>query len=185
MKIVLLAPLLLPPVGYFSIMKEADMAVIDTSMRYDKRFKAIHRTPVRPQSNSSEGSFLNIPISSSHTNRCNINDITVSPHGEWWRVWRMTLATIYGPTPFFDLYKHDLFPLIDQKAVGRKITDLNIDLILTVRRLGDIDTPLSVCLDERYLSDADVEIADLRQNDFRNSPNDVSVLETLFNEGNL
>lgn len=185
MKIVLFAPLLLPPAGYFRAMQEADLAVIDTSMRYDKRFKAIHRTPIGPQSNTSEGSFLNIPISSSHANHCNVNDITVSPHGEWWRVWRMTLSTLYGPTPYFDLYRHDFFPLIDEKTVGRPITDINIDFILTVRRLCGITTPLSVNLDERYSGDTNVEITDLRRQDFRDLPDSVSVLDNLFKEGQL
>lgn len=183
MKIVLLAPILLPPAQYFKAMAEADVAVIDTAMRYDKRFKALHRTPIGSQANSSEKKYLNIPISSAHHNHCSVSDIKVSPHGEWWRVWRMTLATVYGPSPYFDLYKHDFFPLLDEKSVGRPIAELNIDLLMTVRHLTGVDTPLSVTLDERYLSDKNVEICDLRHSDFVCAPDSVSVLDNLFKSG--
>ncbi len=182
-KIVVLGAGYLPAAGYFRAMAEADLAVIDTAMRYDKRRKAVHRTIVSGA--DGKPSLLTVPVSTPGTSRCRWDEVRVSPHGEWWRVQRMTLATLFGPTPWFDLMRHDIFPAIDERAVGRTITDLDIDLILAIRRLAGITTPLSVALDPRYVDDPDVTITDLRDHDFFADPEARSAIETLFKEGSL
>lgn len=183
MKIVLLAPLYLPQAGYFHAMADADMAVIDTAMRYDKRRKAVHRTVV----SGADGTpaLLTMPVSTPGTSHCRWDEVRVSPHGEWWRVQQLTLATLFGPTPWFDLMRHDIFRTIDKTAVGRTVTDIDIALILTVRRLARITTPLSVSLDPRYSTDPDVNITDLRDHNFYADPDARSAVETLFKEGEL
>lgn len=74
--------------------------------------------------------------------------------------------------------------MLTEQAVGRAITDLDLDVILTVCRLAGIRTPLSVTLDPRYQTDSEVEIADLRYHDFYADPAARSILETLFTQGN-
>lgn len=182
MNIVLLPPLYLPPVSYFRFMAEADMAVIDTSMRYNRRVKQVHRTVVSGQNGPS---LLTVPVSSPHSPGCSLARVGISGHGQWWRVHRSTLETLYGPTPFFHLYKKEFFDFIQPDAVGRPITGLDIDLILAVRRLCGIDTPLSACLDSRYNTDVQVGITDLRHHDFYADPGARSVIETLFTEGRI
>ena len=184
MRVVRLAPLYLPPADYFRAMALADLAVIDVSLRFDKRYKAVHRTRI---SSGESTSFLTVPISLEHSS-CEPKryaDALVSPHGEWWRVQRMTLATLFGPTPFFDLFRHDIFPSIDVEAVGRSIVDLDIDLIIALRKLCRINTPMSVVLDPRIKEDPDVEIIDMVYHDFYKDPEAVSIIETLFKRGAL
>lgn len=153
-------------------MRRADVAVIDTSMRLNKRFKPLHRTVVSGQQSAS---FLTVPIER--------HGLAISDHNEWWQTMVSTLETLYGATPFFHLYKNDFLSHIGQQAVSQSIIDLNINLILAVRRLAGITTPLTVRLDERYLSgDAsdDVEIVDLRNFDFYADAATRSVIEDLF-----
>lgn len=182
MNIVVLAPLFLPPPEYFKIMKEADSVVIDTAMSYDKRFKTVHRTVVSAPHGPS---FLTVPVSTPGTSRCRWESVKVSGHGEWWRVQKSTMSTLYGPTPYFDLYKHDIFPFFNEDAVGQTITDLDIRLIVALRRLAGITTPMSVTLDPRYLTDADVSVTDLRKYDFYSDERSRSVIEKLFHEGGI
>lgn len=180
MNIVLLPPLYLPPAEYFQLMKEADMAVIDTALRYRKNMKAVHRTVV---SGPTGNAFLTVPVSTPGSSKCSWNEVTVSPHGEWWRIHKTTLETLYGPTPYYHLYKHDLNPIIDAAAVGHPITDLNIGLVVAIRKLSGIITPLSVTLDPRYIEDKKVKITDFRNHDFYASESARSVLEDLFQHG--
>lgn len=179
MQVVLLPPLFLPPLAYFEAMRRADMAVIDTSMRHDRRMKAVHRTVV---SGNSSPSFLTVPVTPPRGHAL-WADIRISAHGEWWRVQKATLATLYGPTPFYSLLHHDITALLTADCVGRPVTDLDIDLILAVRRITGITTRLSVTLDSRLAGRRDVTVTDLRRHDFYADPQARSVLETLFAEG--
>lgn len=184
MKIVLLAPLYLPPADYFRLMADADLVVIDINMPYDKRFKAIHRTRI----NTAHGpGFLTVPVTKGHRTAGGSALIPeysqyVSPHGHWWRIQQSTMATLYGPTPFFDLYRQDFFGIINASAVGRPVIDFNIDLILAVCRLCGIVTPLTTTLHGICENDA---IEDLRRHDFYEKPETVSVIEDLFKNGRL
>ena len=180
MKILLLSPLYLPPMEYFRKMEEADLVVLDVEGRYDKRFKALHRTRV---SNGEGAALLTVPVSTPGSSKCKTGELRVSGHGEWWRVEQQTLATLFGPTPFFNFYKHEVFELLNEKAVGENLTDFNIKLILLIRRFLGISTPMSMTLDKRYEKDEDVEIVDLRSYDFYKDEGARSVIETLFKEG--
>lgn len=182
MNIVILPPLFLPPPFYFEKIAGADLAVIDTSLRYDKRNKAVHRTVIT----SAHGpSFLTVPVNVPRCRNLKWEDVNVSPHGEWWRIFRLTMATLYGPTPYFDLYKDELFTSFTQEAIGRKITDLDLELLLSIMKLSHIRTHLSVSLDRRYTESPDSQIEDLRAYDFYAGPDERSVIETLFQTGSI
>lgn len=181
MTVLLLAPLFLPPPEYFRKMESADLVVLDTSMRYDKQFKAVHRTVLfTPLGNK----FLTVPVSTPEGSKCHWEDVRVSGHGGWWHVQRDTMATLFGKTPFFDLYRRDIFEYFTEQAVGRRITDLDIDLIVCLRRLLGIATPMSVTLDSRFEKDSDVEIVDMRRHDFYEN-GDISALDALFHNGRI
>lgn len=182
MKIVLLPPLYFPPTAYFSTMRDADLAVIDTEIRHDKRFKQVHRTVVETPHGLS---FLTVPVSTPRGSRCPWSQVSVSGHGEWWRVQRLTLETLFGSTPYFAMYRHDIFPYLGPEAVGEPVTDLDVRLIVALRQLSDITTPLSVTLDPRHALDPANEIVDLRGHDFYSQPDAVSALHTLFCEGKV
>lgn len=160
-------------------MADSDLAVIDTSLRYDKRAKAVHRTIV----NGSHGPvLLTVPVSA-HGART-WDRVRISSHDEWYRQQRATLDTLFGPTPWYSVMRTDLLPHIDVSAVGRPITDLDVDLILAIRELSHITTPLSVTLDDRHLTPADT-VTDLRRHDWYAEPDTRSCLQDLFTTGSL
>ena len=128
--------------------------------------------------------FMTVPVCSAPGRGCGWDEVRVSGHGGWFKVQRMTLATLFGSTPYFDLYKTDLFPFISEDMVGVPVTDLDVNLLLAVMRLSDIKTPLSVSLDPRYETDSDVETIDLRRHDFY-ADGELSAVEKLFREGGV
>lgn len=181
MRIALLAPAYLPPTAYFHAIAQADIAVVDTSMRYDKRAKAVHRTRLDGIHGKA---FMTVPVTLPGSTHCLWNDVKVSAHGQWWRVQRSTLDTLYGNTPFYDDFRHDFLRFINQDYIGQSIIDLDIASLLIMCKLGNIHTPMSATLDARYLHDAGVEVVDMRNHDFY-ADNNVSAIEQLFSRGTL
>ena len=177
---VILAPIFAPPADFFRRIDSADLAVLDTGLRYDKRQKAMHRTVV---SGLAGPAFLTVPVSTPGTTRCRWDEVRVSGHGEWWRVMASTLGTLFGPTPFYGYYRDEIEEILSGRAVGKPVTDMNLDLIVLLCRWLGIDTPLSVSLDERLLTDPGVRVDDLRRHNFYASEGERSVLETLFRNG--
>lgn len=186
MKIVILPPLYLPPADYFRIMAEVDMAVINPFVRYDKRFKGTHRTVI---SSGHGAAFLTVPVSrdksADSSKSYSWNDVSVSSHGSWWHTHRATLETLYGATPYFHLFKQEFFEFIDSVSVGKSVSEFDIALILAIRRLAKIETPLSVSLDPRYREDSGVDIYDMTRMDFYDNGEKRSAIEQLFREGSL
>lgn len=180
--IIILPPLFLPPEHYFQVIREAELAVIDTSIKFDKRMKDVHRTVLSGQHGPE---YVTVPICHPKTSRCAWNDVRISPHGQWWRNLSLKMATLYGPTPFFDFYRHDFLETVNERAVGRSVTDFDIDLILTVNRLSGITTPLSVELDTRWAGRSQTEIQDLRHHDFYGNGTERSAIEQLFMKGSI
>lgn len=181
MKIVILPPLFLPPAGYFSAMSCADLAVIDVAMRYDKRAKAVHRTVVEGLHGPLK---LTVPVSTPRTSRCVWEEVCVSGHAEWYRTLRSTFDTLYDPTPFYEYMRDDILGCLTGRAVGRPITDVDVELIIALRRLGQINTPLSVTLDSRHPCPDDT-VTDLRAHDWYADPGTRSAIISLFTTGSL
>lgn len=182
MNVVILPPLYLPPSQYFRAIADADLAVIDTEMRYDKRHKAVHRTILEGQHGPA---MLTVPVTTPGTSRCLWNNVTVSPHGEWYRNHTATLATLLGPTPWFALLNNDFTSIINASAVGRSIVELDIDLILAVMRIAHITTPLTAVPDPRIMASPHTAVTDLRRKDWYREPQQVSVLHTLSTHGHI
>lgn len=141
-----LAPAFLPPAAYYAVMAAYPVAVIDTSLRYDKRAKTVHRTVV---ADSHGQRHLTVPIARPATSRTDWANVRISAHGNWWLTMRATLATIYGSTPFFNYYRDEFDRLLTPESVGEPITNLVIDLDAVIRRLLGLPTALSVVADPR------------------------------------
>lgn len=181
MRTVILPPAFAAPASYYAAMVGADCVVIDTAMRHDRRAKAVHRTVV----DGAHGSvFLTVPVCKAEGPTW--HDVRVSDHGRWWHVMQSTLATLYGPTPFFGYYRHDIFAPLDAPAVGCPVTDLDIAVDMAIRRLLGVTARMSVAADTRFGAD---RVVDLRKIDFFDvdMPSDLypgrSVLQALMELG--
>lgn len=99
--------LLLPPrfmgsVGYYALMARYGRVVIDTTMRYDKRQKAVHRCDIVDTRGEVQ---LTVPMCkpvAEEGERPTWCHCPVSTHDEWWRQMRVTLESAYGRTPYFE-----------------------------------------------------------------------------------
>lgn len=102
------APVLFAPVEYYAALASFPAAVIDTSARYDKRFKQAHRYTIA----DTRGPLtLTVPHSSPGPGRT--WDVTpLSDHGRWWDVHRVAWESAYGRTPFFEYYIDRFLPLL-------------------------------------------------------------------------
>lgn len=188
--VLFLPPAFLPPAAYYAAMLAVRRALIDESMRYDKRAKSVHRTFLA----TTHGvSALTVPVERPESSRTAWNRVNVSGHGQWWRTMRSTLATAFGPSPFFEYYR-DLFDSeLSEKAVGAPVTGLDLALDSEIRRLLSLPTLVSASADPR-----DSVFIDLRRVDFFHDPIELpgfsirvapelspgrSILEPLFRLG--
>lgn len=97
---VALPPRLFAPALYYAAMASHGKAVVDTSLRYDKRCKEAHRYAVADVRGRLD---LTVPVGKpSCQGRPTWADAPVSRHGNWWHVHRVTLESAYGRTPFFE-----------------------------------------------------------------------------------
>lgn len=99
---VVLAPRLLPDAAYYAALSRYGRAVVDTSLRHDRRCKAVHRYAVADVRGRLE---LTVPVGrpAHDGDRPTLwSDVPVSDHGQWWHVHRVTLESAYGRTPYFE-----------------------------------------------------------------------------------
>lgn len=189
---VLFPPRYFAPVGYYAVMWAAGRCVYDTGARYDKRCKAVHRMDI---ADTHGVMSLTVPVSKGDCasgTRPRWRDRTVSDHGRWWDVHRVTLESAYGRTPFFEFYIDRLLPYLSRESVGRPIVELDVDLDCEVRRMLHMpsevyrsdDAPLSdatVDYDHIILPDTP-EYWQIRADRFGFIPG-LSILDLLFNMG--
>lgn len=164
-------PLLLPPqwmgsVAYYALMAAWPRVAVDSSLRYDKRFKGVHRMAIA----DTRGRLsLTVPVSrpagAFTAGTLRWSDVTVSAHGRWWEIQPVALESAYGRTPFFEYYIDRLMPLFDQNAViGIPVTELDSRADAIIRKILGIDTQLISS------DDAGDDAIDLRRIDFSTAP---------------
>ncbi len=140
LSIVQLMPVLAPPVEWYRAMASADVAVLDADVRYDKRAKAMHRFNIITRNGPAS---ITVPVSRPDgiTGRKLLwADIRISAHNHWWQQAASTLATVYGPSPYFDYLMPEFASFFSEEAVGRSVVDYNLALDATVRRLLRLTT---------------------------------------------
>ncbi len=94
-------------------------AYVDNELRYDKRFKSVHRFDIA----STRGKIsLTVPVSR-HEGATLWCDVKVSAHGRCRETMPDTLATAYGRSPFFEFYIDRLMPVFSEPT-GQSITEL-------------------------------------------------------------
>ncbi len=148
---VLLPPRLFPEIGYYALMASYPEAVIDVTMRYDKRAKAVHRYRIADTRGPLE---LTVPVvrPEGATSAAGVPwaAVGVSAHGRWWEVHRTALESAYGRTPFFEFYIDRLAPLFAPRPLPGDACETVGDLVLradaAVRAILGISTRVSAIL---------------------------------------
>lgn len=144
--IVRLMPVLAPPVEWYRTLAEADVAVLDADIRYDKRAKAMHRFNIITRTGPAS---ITVPVSRPdgiEGRPLRWSDIRVSPHNHWWQQAVSTLATVYGPSPYYDYLMPEFAQFFSEAAVGRSVIDYNLAFDATVRRLLGLSTRITCAL---------------------------------------
>lgn len=135
---ILLPPQLLGSVDYYAAVSASPCAIIDTSMRFDKRFKSAHRTTIV---DANGRMMLTVPIVRPQSVFAALwSDIIVSPHNDWWNIFMTALRSAYGRTPFYEFYEDDFLAIINREVAGRPLMMLVEELDTLVRRLAGITT---------------------------------------------
>lgn len=136
-----LPPQFLGSTAYYALIDAAGEVTVDLSLPFDKRFKSIHRCTI---DGANGPKTLTVPIGKPQSMRSALwSDIVVSAHGSWWNELLTALHSAYGRTPYFEFYI-DLFePLISKDTPGMTITGLDRALDTLLRRLLQIDTPVT------------------------------------------
>lgn len=129
----ILPPRYLAPAAWYAAVAAADRVTVDTSMRFDKRAKEVHRCVVADTHGPMQ---LTVPIVKPVSmTRASWADIEISGHGSWWHQHWVTLQSAYGRTPFFEFYADDFRPFYSPDVAGMKLVDYDMALDALVRRL--------------------------------------------------
>ena len=192
---IILPPRLFATVGYYAQIAAAASVVVDTSLRYDKRHKSVHRYDIA----DTRGRLsLTVPIVKPH--ECEGHptwaDVGISTHGEWWRLHLTALESAYGRTPYFEFIIDkfsDIFTNPEQADAATDILDLTCRADKIVRHILMINTPT----EWRPIGPDDLQIY-TRSNSFSSSEmityyqiranqlgfiHSLSVLDLIFNLG--
>ncbi len=116
---IILPPQLFASTGYYALMMSSDYVAIDYDLRFDKRFKSVHRYDIADTRGLLQ---LTVPVSRRAgfftDGGLKWSDIDVSAHGRWWEVHKTALESAYGRTPFFEYLFYKFEPLFDARSVG-------------------------------------------------------------------
>ena len=183
---VILPPQFAPTAAYFRAIADHDYAFICGDLRHDKRFKSVHRPEVAPPQGALR---LTLPLSRRQAVADEVSPyaaeageqllwrhFAISPHGQWWKTMRGTIATYYGAAPYFDYYREFIEPFIDESWVGRSIVEFDCALTAALLRALRISTPVSASMP---LNTEQLEITDLSRQAFDDGPGILHPLLTL------
>lgn len=186
--VALLPPRLFADAQYYALMARYGRVVIDPTVRYDKRIKAVHRFTIA----EAYGAIaLTVPVSrpagAFSSGQLRWMDVTVSAHGRWWETLPATLATAYGRSPFFEYYIDRLMPLFAEPR-GEGITELDAHADAIVRRILGLETEVLATISEDVS-----ELHDYRREPISTPvrpywqihpcPQPLSILDLIFNTG--
>ncbi len=124
------APQYFGSVAYYATMAAYRNVVVDKNLRYDKRFKSVHRCEI---ADTRGRLMLTVPVSKNSPRRW--AEATVSDHGGWWDVHRVSLESAYGRTPYFEYYVDRFLPFVRDTSEPIVNIDCNIDAVVR-RTLG-------------------------------------------------
>lgn len=186
----MLPPQLFANVAYYAFMAQYPRAVIDWDLRYDKRFKSVHRYAIADASGELR---LTVPVSRPEgaflAGNLTWAQVAVSDHGRWWEVHGQALESAYGRTPYFEFYIDRFAPLFTPEP--RSICTMAADADRIIRAILGLETEI--------VEAAPADAADCRRTDFSvlDAPEPywqlradrygfmprLSVLDLIFNQG--
>lgn len=146
------APQYYGSVRYYAMLAAYRKAVIDSNLRYDKRFKSVHRCTIV---DTRAELTLTVPVShrpAADGHRC-WRQMNVSAHGQWWSDHRVSLESAYGRTPFFEFYIDRFMPWL--RYSDTSIVDFDLGLDEVVRRMLGLETEISYSTDDVDMDKAD------------------------------
>lgn len=192
-------PLLLPPqwcgsVAYYALMAAWPHVAVDAGLRYDKRFKGVHRMAI---ADTRGRLVLTVPVSrpagAFAAGGLRWDAVTVSAHGRWWEVMPVAFESAYGRTPFFEYYIDRLLPLFDAASVtGLPVTELDARADAILRGILGLETEFidaatapETAVDLRHVDFSALEVPELPPywQLRRGADGPLSVLDLIFNLG--
>lgn len=133
---VMLPPRYFGSIAYYALMAAYPEATVCLGALYDKRQKAVHRCDI---ADTHGPVSLTAAVGKPHGLRmARWADVTLSGHGRWWHIHRVTLESAYGRTPFFEYYADEILPLIPEVPASEAGNDP-----------ANPDTPTIATLDRR------------------------------------
>lgn len=154
------APQYYGTIQYYATMARYAHAIVDLDLRYDKRFKSVHRCQII----DTRGPLtLTVPVSkpksgASVTHRTSTgphpllwSDLTVSSQAGWWADHRVSLESAYGRTPFFEFYIDRFLPYL--RDINIPITELDRAIDTTIRTILGLETQVTYRRDMRQVTD--------------------------------
>lgn len=152
------APQYYGSVRYYAMLAAYRRVVIDAGLRYDKRFKTVHRCTII---DTRAELTLTVPVAHPASRGMHQwRQMSVSPHGQWWADHRVSLESAYGRTPFFEFYIDRFMPWLRYEDVS--IVDFDLGLDRVVRRTLGLETEVAYTTDGLDMEAAD----DYRKNEF-------------------
>lgn len=103
--------MLFGPAAYYAVMAAFGSVAVDFDARWDKRYKQLHRYEIA----DTRGRLtLTVPVSVPHglDRPLRRSDVTISRHGQWWKLHRTALESAYGRTPYFEFIIDRFDPLL-------------------------------------------------------------------------
>lgn len=195
MQTVLISSFYLAPIEYYSKLFHAEQAVIEIHDNYQKQ--SYRNRCIIAGANGATA--LSIPIEKPATEKCLMQDIRISNHGNWRHLHWNAILSAYNSTPFFQYYEDDFRPFFEKKYIF--LHDFNEELRRLICRLIGITTPISYS--EKFITQITTEFFDYRETIHPKRPSDfvtkpyyqvfrekhgflpnLSIIDLLFNMGN-
>ncbi len=152
---VVLSPQCFASSAWYGALAAHESAVIDTRLRYDKRFKSIHRYRIADVRGALD---LTVPVGHPLPGGERLwSRVMVSDHGQWPHVHLTTLESAYGRTPYFEFYIDRLRPLLSYRDIS--VTEFCLEADAAVRAILGIPTRI---LDTESVDFSDPGLVDLR-----------------------
>ena len=191
----ILPPAFLGSISRYALIASTGQSFVDTTSRFDKRFKSAHRTTIADVNGPMR---LTLPIGKPESiMRAKWNDIKLSDHGQWWHLHMTALESAYGRTPFFEYYIDSFAPFFRNEAITEYNILVNFDSGLedVICHILGIDAPKYKSLDRAvYPANSTVDLShteprfeiptyyQVRADRLGFIP-DLSVLDLIFNMG--
>lgn len=184
--------LLFGPAAYYAVLAAFGRVAVDFDARWDKRYKQLHRYEIV----DTRGRLtLTVPVSVPHglDRPLRRTDVTISRHGQWWKLHRTALESAYGRTPYFEFIIDRFDPLLADPGDPAEAVSA-----AEFARRADSAVRAFLGLDTEVIDAVSADAADLTRLDFSAFPmppyrqiragslgflGALSVLDLIFNLG--